>query len=154
MVTGPAGLPTSGGLSSGPEQNVSVECLHGNGAQPFLLLSARQQVFCRHTSWGDGGGGGWSLPGPTDDHTPGPTVDREPEDIHLHSLCDMTLMSVTSLPVVANRSPAFYCLRWDTWTRHPIRNGLAWLRQKYDYWGGRMTRMTGTRWDQRKRWDR
>lgn len=97
VVTGPAGLPASGGLSAGPEQDVSVERLHDNGTQPVLLLSPWQQVFCRQATGGDGGGSGWSLPGPTDDHTPGPAVDREPEDTHLHSLSDTSVFTVCDI---------------------------------------------------------
>lgn len=77
MVTGPAGLPEKSGLPSGPEPDVCVECLHGDGAQPLRLPSPKQQVLHCPATGGYGGGCGWGSPGSAHDHTPGPAVDRE-----------------------------------------------------------------------------
>lgn len=54
-------------------------------------------MLCCQTTGGDGGGDGWSSPGPTDDHTPGPAVDREPENTHVHNLSDITVLAVCDI---------------------------------------------------------
>ena len=91
-----------------------MERLHGNGTQLVLLPSTWQQVLKRlQATGGDGGGSGRSSAGSTDDHTPGPAMDCEPEDtLYLNSLSDIrSYLSVTSLPVSFGRSPASCCLR-------------------------------------------
>lgn len=62
---------------------------------------------------------------------------------HLHSL---GAPNPRWLLVLFDRSPSFYCLRWDRWTRCPFRNSLAWAGP-VDFWGRRMTRMKEIRWD-------
>lgn len=94
MITGPVGLPPKGGLSSGSEQDVSVERLNGNGAQPILLPSSWQKVLCCQATGGDGGSGGRSLLGQTDDHKPGPAVDCELEDMRLITLSDIDVLTI------------------------------------------------------------
>lgn len=104
LLSGPADLPEGCGLSPGPKSNVFVERLYGDGTQPLPLPSSWQQTFGCKTAGGNGGGSGWSLPGPPDDNTPGPPVDRE--HAHLLSLGVVKpSLSLTSLPVLNDRSP-------------------------------------------------
>lgn len=77
MDTGPVGLSEESSLPSGPESDVSVECLHGHGAQPVRLPTPQQQALCCAATRGDGGGCGWGSPDPAHDHTPRTAVDRE-----------------------------------------------------------------------------
>ena len=63
------------------------------------------------------------------------------------SVTSLSQLSVATLPFFCNRYQGSCCLRWDRWTRQPIRNSSASPRQPNDFWGGRTTRTTGTRWD-------
>lgn len=46
VVPGSAGLPPYGGLSSGSEPYVSVECVHGDGTQPVPSSPWKQALNC------------------------------------------------------------------------------------------------------------
>lgn len=76
MVIGSAAFPASGGLTPGPQSDVSVECLPGDGSQFVYLLPSPQAESCQ-TTGGNGRCSGRRSAGATDDHAPGAAVDSE-----------------------------------------------------------------------------
>lgn len=101
LLPGLAGVPQGCGGPPGPEPDEPLECIHGDGTQPVPRPAPppQQQSTSGDSAGGDGGGSGRSLPGPPDDHTPGPVVDREhanpyPPLTHTrHASCDITFCS-------------------------------------------------------------